>query len=55
MIAYVTNYFKDLIMHNYEHPKPKIICNPNLCKYTPHIINGSCRFCYGTQLPNIKN
>ena len=27
--------------------KNKIICNPTKCSYSPFILNGPCRYCYG--------
>jgi len=55
MIVNIIKYFNNLIQNSAQNPSTKLLCNPNLCNYSPHTINGPCRFCYGNQGYNIKN
>lgn len=55
MLDSVIKYFKDSIQFSIKNPHPKLICDPKICTYTPHILNGPCRFCYGNLILDTKN
>ena len=50
MFGYLAKYLHNMMQLSIQHPPAKLICNPDLCSYTPHIYNGPCRFCYGNKI-----
>ena len=55
MILYILNDLNNLILNKQEETTNKLYCNGNRCRYTPHVPNGPCRFCYGYKNLNNQN